>query len=387
MRKNTVSIVTVILLSVFIGNVNAQDVNIKKIVSAIYNGDIALTEEILNNGSVDANTIIDKKREKSVVALAMERGHFDIVKLLIKRGANPDSDFKRSSMKSHKCPLLIIAIEKGDIDIIKVLLDAGADVDAEDDSSRRKTAVMVAIANGHIDIAKLLIEKEAIIDNIEAFRLAVKSKQPDSVKLLLSMGVSPDTFMYHESLKREINTALIYATDKGYIDIVQTLLDGGANINKINKPPGRNFGLIQTPLSNALGGSFRKQKHYDIAKLLIESGADVNAGDKYFIKGKEFQHWTALMFAIHDKKFKIVKLLVEKGVDVNIRSDMTGNLMKKTTALIIAVKNQDTKIVKLLLKNGADPNISGKDGTPLQIAEKIKSIVITTLLKKAGATK
>ena len=247
MRNYIILIISVVLSLILFGNVQAQDEKIKKFISAVYNGDIASTENMLNSGSVDANTIIDKKRDKTVLALAIERGHVDIVKLLLKRGADPDIDFRRFSIRSHKCALLIIAIEKGDIDMVKVLLDAGADVDAEDDSSRRKTAVMVAIANGHIDIAKLLIEKEAIIDNIEAFRLAIKSKQSDSVKLLLSMGVSPDTFMYHESLKREINTALIYATDKGYIDIVQTLLDGGANINKINKPPGRNFGLIQTP--------------------------------------------------------------------------------------------------------------------------------------------
>jgi ankyrin repeat protein len=48
----------------------------------------------------------------------------------------------------------MIASQKGHVDVVKLLLEKGADVDASTDNGI--TALLVARKNGHADIAQLL---------------------------------------------------------------------------------------------------------------------------------------------------------------------------------------------------------------------------------------
>ena len=74
----------------------------------------------------------------------------------------------------------------------------------------------------------------------------------------------------------------------------------------------------------------------DKVKRLIEEGADVNAKDNY---GN-----TALMWASQHGYIEVAKLLIEAGADVNLRG---------TTALMIALEEGHTEIVELLKEAGA----------------------------------
>lgn len=99
-----------------------------------------------------------------------------------------------------------------------------------------------------------------------------------------------------------------------------------------------------TPLMKAsLFGDYNK------AKLLIESGADVNALDIY---GK-----SALTRAVRNQHSDIVELLVQNEADVEVKTD-TG-----WTPLIWACFNQDYKTAEILLKNKADINAVAADGS------------------------
>jgi ankyrin repeat protein len=77
---------------------------------------------------------------------------------------------------------------------------------------------------------------------------------------------------------------------------------------------------------------------YEIAKCLIESGADVNAKDE--------NNKTPLHLASQNKAFLIIKLLIENDAQVNTQ-DNNGN-----TALLKVVYN--TEIKEYLLEHGAD---------------------------------
>ena len=95
-----------------------------------------------------------------------------------------------------------------------------------------------------------------------------------------------------------------------------------------------------TPLTLAsIGG-------YEIVKLLIEHGADINA--------KNNNGWTALMWALvsnNAEYLEIIKLLVENGANINTKNN-NGD-----TALIIASRyTWRLKAVKYLVGNGADIN-------------------------------
>ena len=95
---------------------------------------------------------------------------------------------------------------------------------------------------------------------------------------------------------------------------------------------------------------------FEILKLLIEYGANINSLDK---EGN-----SPLWIASHGGNYKIVDyLLKQEDIDINTR-DILGK-----TSLWIAVACKRPKVIKLLLEKGIDKNIPCFDGiTPYELA-------------------
>ncbi len=110
----------------------------------------------------------------------------------------------------------------------------------------------------------------------------------------------------------------------------------------------------------------------DIAKLLIDNGANIDLPDKMYS--------SALKVACIFKKIEMIQLLLKNGADTNI----TNN--DGYAALMYAVINDDIETVELLIKNGANVNIKNKFGrTALNIATDRECALIINLLKDRGA--
>ncbi len=133
----------------------------------------------------------------------------------------------------------------------------------------------------------------------------------------------------------ELNAKLIHAAMDGNLAGVYAALKEGADINATN------YG--RTPLICASTSG-----HWEVAKLLIEKGADVNAKstDGW---AKSTDGWTALYWASKYDHADIVKLLIEKGAIVN---ETNG-----AYALMKAKERGYTDIVQMLEKAGAKENI------------------------------
>jgi ankyrin repeat protein len=82
--------------------------------------------------------------------------------------------------------------------------------------------------------------------------------------------------------------------------------------------------------------------HMEVVKFLLERGADVHA--------KAVNGATALIIAAQNDRTGIVKLLLEKGADVNAKANDGG------TALTVAAQYGCLEIVKLLNEKGAEAN-------------------------------
>ena len=108
--------------------------------------------------------------------------------------------------------------------------------------------------------------------------------------------------------------------------------------------------------------------HTEIAKHLIESGADVN------VKGSNTND-TALMVAARYERTEIVKLLISAGADVNDRND--GG----STALIQSTRYGE--IVEVLISAGADVYAKHRGGlTALMTAEEGQNYDAINLLRE-----
>jgi ankyrin repeat protein len=94
----------------------------------------------------------------------------------------------------------------------------------------------------------------------------------------------------------------------GYRNLVQTLLNTSADVNALGG--GENGTALH---SASLAG------HLDLVNLLIECGADVNAGGGYY--------GHPLLAACFHHQYEIVKALVEHGADVNAQGKY-GNPLK-----------------------------------------------------------
>ncbi|HKQ97109.1 MAG TPA: ankyrin repeat domain-containing protein [Candidatus Polarisedimenticolia bacterium] len=84
--------------------------------------------------------------------------------------------------------------------------------------------------------------------------------------------------------------------------------------------------------------------HHELAALLLERGADVNARSKSATIGPEN---TPLHAACANKQVEVARLLVERGADVNAR-DGSG-----FTPLALAANSKSDVLMLLLLENGA----------------------------------
>ena len=144
---------------------------------------------------------------------------------------------------------------------------------------------------------------------------------------------------------------------------VQHLIASGDDVNAESED-------AITPLFLAI-----TKKHYDMVKLLLDSGADVN----HEIQKKDS---TPLLYAIGQKQKDIVELLLDRGADVN------HEIMNRLTPIIFAIgeEQNDIAVVELLLKKGANINYETTDGnTPLLSAIRAKQKDIVELFLDRGA--
>jgi ankyrin repeat protein len=128
-------------------------------------------------------------------------------------------------------------------------------------------------------------------------------------------------------------TPLQYAARYGQYEVVRLLSHAGADINA---------GRGRTPLQFAIIGNF-----LDIVTFLIREGAHVNARPRGSRR-------TALHCAVLLGRYDIARQLLELGADANAQDDY------KDTPLHDAARSKDVRMVELLLQYGADRKIRNR---------------------------
>jgi len=138
-------------------------------------------------------------------------------------------------------------------------------------------------------------------------------------------------------------TALHWAAYNGNMDLVEELLDAGADANARN-----DYG--STPMAEAavLG-------NLDIIRELFNAGAD--------IESPTLEGQTALMSAVRTPQVKAAEFLLRNGANPNARETWRGQ-----TALMFASTQSQPEMVKLLLKFKADVDaVSKLEDWPRQV--------------------
>jgi len=251
-----------------------------------------------------------------------------------------------------------------DTEQVKSLLSHGADVNARDETgctalhcvAKWTPNIMVHAKNWRNPEAMARIRKEAMI--LEA------------AELLISKGAQVNV------QDDEGNSPLHHAVKGGHKDVAELLIGKGANVNARNQ---RGFtpievieGFEKTGVASVLlaNGAGIPTIHVaallgDLAKVkaFIDQGVPVDA--KKGGTGK-----TALFFAARAGQKDVAKFLIDKGADVN-------------SGILKMVGNGE--VAKLLIANGANVNGNGNNGWPLRNAAASGRIDVVKVLLANGA--
>jgi len=231
-------------------------------------------------------------------------------------------------------------------------------------------AIDYAVEKGNIkEVERLLAKGASPNTNAIGYPIlwrAVDGNYTNIVELLIDKGANVN------SPSQSGNMPLMVAAENRNVDIVKMLLKAGANINAKETHLLKETALLYA-LSNISSKHIGEEKRKDneLITLLLDHGADVNAATA--------EQYTVLMRALMRADFDMIKQIINKGADVN-RVTTQGN------ALGFTVGGKDENIIKYILERTKKidaPNYEGE--TPFMIASMIGATESIKLLAGAGA--
>lgn len=291
----------------------------------------------------------------------------DCVPTLLAHGANPNKRGARPGSPSLLAYPLHIAVRKD----AEVLLKFGASVDSRD--SEGATPLITHCETIDAECIPLLLQhgaSVAVTDNIgfTALHYAVESQPTKMVKMLLEYGAET------EARTTDGKTPLMCAVQFGNGDATQLLLEHGADANARDA-----HGATALLMTNKLA----------LARVLLFHGADPNLRGDLVINNHV---WSATPLGRASESFDLdlASLLLDHGADVNAE-DTDGR-----TALSIVIKanapdsSPDVRgvcraFVRMLITRGADVRKRSRSGESyLDLARRTHDTSLVSQLREAS---
>ncbi|KAK0655664.1 ankyrin repeat-containing domain protein [Cercophora newfieldiana] len=295
----------------------------------------------------------DDRTNAKPLPLAAMNGYTECVRTLLEHGADVKALLDGKTALWH-------AAYNGYIEIARLLLDKDADPNENPEDA---DPILVAVIGSSLDssvvmeLTKLLIEHGARVDQQDVagtwrsnpLSRAAGQNNVELVQFLLDKGSSPNIGAGLTEIP------LYVAAYDGNEEILKLLLKHGADVNIMGS-------WDWTPLHASYD-------HADIVQALLEGGADIDKqsqnGTVTYLASKHNQEDTLRVLLAHDPKPNLeLELVYRDDSDLGLEEAEDG-----MTPLCIACKNGHVNIIKLLLENGAKADHRTKDGSfPLEFA-------------------
>jgi ankyrin repeat protein len=332
---------------------------------AAYREDLTMTRLLIQAGAeVKARTRLGSM---TALHLAATTGNPQLIDLLLKAGAETDA------ANGNGTTPMMLAAASGNVEAIKLLLDRGADPNARD-TTNGQTPIMFAAALNRGPAIQLLAQRGGnvmLLTKVSESKANASDKQArpeERAKSVATVGG---------------NTALHFATREGNMDAVKALIAAGANVNQVSATDAMSP-LVQSIITG----------HFEIAKFLLERGADPNLATK--------KAGVTALWAVVDARYAprawypspnveqemvshldLIKMLLDRGAKPNARliekpwfrsfGDSNQPDPAGATAFYRAAQANDVPAMRLLIAGGANPSIPTTIGTsPLLVSAGIQ---------------
>ena len=174
------------------------------------------------------------------------------------------------------------------------------------------------------------------VEEVNSLIKEIKEKRPEDLKKFVN------------SINENGDNPLSFAAKKNQTEIARILLENGADVNAGSPNHGT------TPIMYAVMG-----KNDTLFKMLLEKGADITISDKLghnlFMFATNYSNNTAINFILQKAKDIYKDKPVELKKFINSRDDNNG----KSTSLMLAAASGSLSAVNAVLENGA--NIEAKN--------------------------
>lgn len=295
--------------------------------------------------------------EVTALHLAASMGLAKIASLLLKETTNIDAVDETGKTA------LALALERGFEKAVEFLVNSGASVDLRHEHGRG--VLLLVTERGWYNAGDTIVEKarltgkeetsESVRDRIYLLLSAYEDNVSELTRLVAIKNICL------QSDDRDIGAAALFvAGEKELIDMVETLLAFGVDVNSKDD-------LGQTLLHRAT-----HRKSEAMIMLLLKHGADVDA------KGDDYRTpWSA---NLRNRNEKILQILLDAGANPSTYGQ------QGVTELYAAAKDGDSATVNYMLKSGTNPSVQTQYGwTPLHWAASYGHIDCVKLLLEAGA--
>jgi ankyrin repeat protein len=265
------------------------------------------------------------------------------------------------------------AAARGHLDIVKYLLERGADPNLREEGiAPRGHALYSAVYNGHLEIAKLLLEHGAypspsVESSADALSIAIRNDDQPMIELLASYGsargvhllayygdvqTAAAVFAANPALAGNLE-AFVYAAEEGHESFIRLML------------------RYEPDLARRVGVAAKTR---DLIELLFEHG--MNPSQRDWLEATPLHHLA------RKGDLERATIFINRGADLDARDDDL-----RSTPLGWAAKFDRLNMVELLLDRGAKPNLPDDApwATPLAWAKRYGRHDIVKFLEQQGA--
>ncbi|XP_056145493.1 ankyrin repeat domain-containing protein 50 [Lampris incognitus] len=342
--------------------------------SAAYAGSADIGSILLTRG---ADPLISDNQGQTPLTLASRQGHIKVLSLLLEWAKDQEPETAARMLEhadSEGWTALRSAAWGGHSEAVRLLLDAGVDVEGCDGEGR--TALRAAAWGGHEEILLTLLDYGAQVDKADRegrtpLIAAAYMGHREAVEILLDHNAEVD--LADGDGRTALSVAALCvptaAGVKGYGEVASLLLERGAD------PVHRDRDGMTPLLLAAYEG------HEDIVELLLEAGADVDETASPDANTPAATAVTPLLAAAAMGHISTVGRILFWGAAVDA-IDGEGK-----TALSLAAARGSVEVVRALLDRGLDENHKDDMGwTPLHAAACEGHRTVCAALTERGST-